>query len=174
MNITLEDLMPVLEKLEPMKSEKELIKFFEDLGRETYENGKAPKDLLGFNKKTLSELYSLAYELYNHGQYASASSIFYHLFMLNPRSPSYIYGVGACLSELKDYVLAINAFSLAYLNDVRDPTPLFFAADCALKIEQPKAAIGYLEQLLKTIEKTGGHSNLKTKATLMLTKLKEA
>ncbi|WP_420420497.1 SycD/LcrH family type III secretion system chaperone [Simkania sp.] len=83
-----------------------------------------------FSNKDLSVLYTLAYNLYQSGDYDQAKEIFHQLVLSKPLKQKYWLGLGACLQLEKQYEEALKAWGMASILDGYDPLPHFHAAEC--------------------------------------------
>lgn len=171
MSHTLTQLQSTLKLLdEKMIDENTFKNFLEELAPKINE-GIPPYKLLNISESYLKDQYLLAFELFKGGCFAHASVIFYTLFSFFPRNFAYVYGLGKCYAELKNYNLAILAFGLAHLNDFTNPTPLLNMAECYLKLDQNKEAKDTLEKIVQLEKIEQGHSDIIQKAKLMLNRL---
>jgi type III secretion system low calcium response chaperone LcrH/SycD len=168
------DFTPLMNNLlQHSNSEIEFNKYLEDLGEKVFKNEAKIKDLLKINDKTLSELYSHAYELFKYGKYDLSASLFYHLLGFDSQNPHYSYGLAASFAEQKKYKIAITAFIQTLFNNPSDPKPLFNCAECSLSLGDKDKAKEYLRYFIDLSKNKEGYESLHTKATLMLDKLSQ-
>lgn len=114
-----------------------------------------------FSQEDLDVLYSLAYRLYQSGDYGQAKTVFHQLVLLEPLIQKYWLGLGVCLQLEKKYEEALKTWGMASVLDGYDPTPHFHAAECNF-------ALGDLDQTWKTLKAakgllTPGHRELSAK-----------
>ena len=83
-----------------------------------------------FSNEDLHVLYSLAYSLYQVGDYGQAREIFHQLAYLKPLKQKYWMGLGACFQLERTYGEALKAWSMAAILDENDPSPHLHAAEC--------------------------------------------
>ena len=93
-----------------------------------------------FSNDDLNVLYSLAYGLYQAGDYAQAKEIFHQLVLSKPFKKDYWMGLGASCQLEKNYMEALKAWSMVALLDDKDPTPHFHAAECYFSDANPEEA----------------------------------
>jgi type III secretion system low calcium response chaperone LcrH/SycD len=110
--------------------------------------GVMPKDALEFTDQMMEDLYQMAYHLYNSGKIGQALDIFRHLMILDFKSYRYAFGAGACCHQLEDYPTAIIAYTTAFLNDLPNPTPLYYGADCWMELGEWEAANDFYEKVI--------------------------
>ena len=137
-----------------------------------YEKGLVPKEIFDIPDSVVEELYLLANLLYQNGKYPEAGEIFRHLVLVEPRSYLYAIGFAACIEELKEYALAIKAYTLASLNQPQNPLPLYRAAECAHKLKDEEVAKGFFQQVVQVAGNQKQYSEMKERALLTLKKLK--
>jgi len=120
-----------------------------------------PLNKKDFSNEDLRILYSLAYSLYQSGDYGQAKLIFHQLVVSKPLKQKYWLGLGACLQLEKSYTEALKAWGMASILDGEDPTPHFHAAECSFALndaEQGWNALKVSKELL-----TSKHRELQTK-----------
>lgn len=137
-----------------------------------FEKGMVPKEIFDIPDSIVEELYLLGNVLYQNGKYPEAGEIFRHLLLVEPRSYLYAIGFAACVEELKEYALAIKAYSLASLNDPQNPLPLFRASECAYRLKDDEVYKGFLQQVIEVAGNQNQYSKMKERALLTLKKLK--
>lgn len=99
-----------------------------------------------FSNEDLHVLYSLAYSLYQAGDYLQAREIFHQLAYLKPIKQKYWMGLGACFQMERSYDEALKAWSMAAILDESDPTPHLHAAECYFSKECVDKGIKALEK----------------------------
>lgn len=83
-----------------------------------------------YSNDDLRIIYSLAYTLYQGGDYAQARPVFQQLAAFKPFEQKYWLGLGACYQMEKSYDEALKAWAMASLLNDQDPLPHFHAAEC--------------------------------------------
>jgi tetratricopeptide (TPR) repeat protein len=173
MTLSIDDFKDTLALLEKnFQSEEQSAQFIADTFFEVNNNGKALKDVLKIKDKSLDELYKIGFEYFKYGQYELAVTVFHKLFILNQKSPSYTYALGASHAELKNFDKAAIAFFLSFLNDNSNLEALFNSADCRLKNKDNEAADQQFKAFLQLSQGLAKYDVLRTKATLILENLK--
>ena len=111
-----------------------------------------PSEKKDFSNEDLRVLYSLAYGLYQSGDYSEAKVIFHQLILSESLDQKYWLGFGACLQLEKKYDEALRAWGMASILDGDDPTPHFHAAECSFALndlDQAGKALKASKELLK-------------------------
>ncbi|MCX4024667.1 SycD/LcrH family type III secretion system chaperone [Endozoicomonas sp. SM1973] len=105
-----------------------------------FASGGAIRDLRAISDESIEAMYSMAYSLYESGKYQDAHKVFQFLCYLDHYQSKYFIGLGACRQMMKQYQLAIDAFSYASVLDANDPRPPFYGAECHLALGNLKEA----------------------------------
>ena len=117
-----------------------------------------------YSSEDLSVLYSVAYALYQGGDYEEAIRVFQRLASHESLSQRNWMGLGACWQMQKDYQEALKAWAMASILNEQDPIPHLHAAECYL-------ALGNKVEGRKAMDAC--RSYLKAKHSHLLTKLEE-
>jgi len=94
-----------------------------------------------FNVQEQWILYTSAYQFYEAGQYAQASSLFTQLILAAPLEEKYWRGLASSRQMEKSYQEALSAWSMTALLVESDPFPHFHAAECLLTLEEREEAL---------------------------------
>lgn len=151
-----------------INTEKGIRELLLDVHRKVCVDGKAPKEVFDVPDSVVEELYSLASVLFKNGKFLEAGEIFRHLLLLQPKSYPYALGFAACTEELKAYAIALKGYTLAALNDCKNPLPLFRAAECAHKLKNKEVEKDFLQRVVQVAGDEKRYSELKEKAALSL------
>lgn len=89
---------------------------------------------------TNSEIYTLAYELYEAGRYKEAASVFTRLVLTDPMEENFWRGLASSRQMQRKFEEALHAWSLVALLAERDPQPHFHAAECFFALHDPEEA----------------------------------
>ncbi|WP_163834360.1 SycD/LcrH family type III secretion system chaperone [Spartinivicinus ruber] len=146
---------------------------FEEL-LDFFGEGGAIRDLTSFDEETIETAYAVAYQYYESGKYQEASKIFHLLCYLDHYQAKFFIGLGACRQMLKEYQLAIDAFSYVTVIDVTDPRAPFYAAECHLALGNIKEAESGFEAAVQWASNKEEYQQLKTEATNKLQLLMNA
>jgi len=103
---------------------------------EAIQNGATLKDLHGMKNETLDDVYSLAYEFYQHGKLDEAESLFRFLCIYDFYNPDYALGLAAVHQLKKNYTKTIDIYALAYALSENDYRPMFYAGQCNLMLKR--------------------------------------
>jgi len=135
--------------------------------------GISPKDAMGLTPGYLENIYAQAYRLYNNGKYADASHLFRMLIMYNSMEPKYVMGLGACYHMMKDYVSAIQTYTLCSVLDPKSPIPHYHSSDCFIQMKEYLSAMVCLELTIERAGNSPEFSKLKERAQLGLEGVKK-
>lgn len=124
---------------------------------ELIQNGASIGSLIGFDKKRLELLYAIAYSLYNSGKFDDAAKVFRALCVYDGTQVRFWLGLGGSLQQLGKYESASEVYAMgSTMSGLKDPEPMFYAAQCFLKLKRRDDAIN----TLKFIEIMGRDGNL--------------
>lgn len=94
-------------------------------------------------------IYLLAFELYQKGEYAKATTLFGGLVLARKNEFKFWLGLGASHQMLKHYNKALNAYRFAQQIDAAHPMAFFHTAECLWSQNKSKEALEYLAQAEK-------------------------
>lgn len=134
--------------------------------------GMTIKDAIGISDKALEEVYSLAYNFYNHGKYREAISLFELLTGASPKTYKYVLGLAASYHQIQAYEEAFAGFYIALHLDPANPIPVYYAADCCLKQNLYEEALEFAEMVVEICEKRPEYKGLKERCELIIHSLK--
>lgn len=149
-----------------VKIQKTLEETLAKLGRLVQE-GK-PISFEEFSQEDFNTLYTVAYGLYESGDYMPAKDIFHQLVLAKPLQSEYWFCMGSCLQMDKAYSEALSAWAMCALLDGHNPLPHYHAAECYLslgEILEGKKALNLFLQMAKEDEQ---FSELVTQANTLL------
>lgn len=127
---------------------KHFMKFLLSLEGESSERPILLQEICGFSDETMLDIYSLALDLMNEGNYSVAFTLLVLISALAPHVPSYWIAEGICLQELNRHEEAITLFEGLRLLDPRNPAPYAYSmASYAATQEEEKA-----KETLKTFK----------------------
>lgn len=155
---------------------KQVEKFDQDFGGivdKMWSQKMSPKEALDISPSYLENIYAQAYRLYNTGKYAEASHLFRILIMFNAMEPKYTLGLAACFHMLKDYINAVQTYTMCSILDPKNPIPHYHSSDCFIQMKDYLSAMLCLEL---AIERTGDkpeYSKMRERAHLSLESLKK-
>jgi type III secretion system low calcium response chaperone LcrH/SycD len=102
-------------------------------------------------------IYLLAFELYQKGEYAKATTLFSGLVLARKNEFKFWLGLGASHQMLKNYNKALNAYNIAQKIKPKNPMPFFHTAECLWSQKDSKNAIAFLGKA----EKRAQHNHAK-------------
>ena len=108
------------------------------------------KDAHGLTDEEMEAIYGVAYNLYESGKYEDALQVFKFLCFFDHLEKKYWMGLGAVNQMLKKYDDANNAYSMAAMLDIDDPTPAMHAANCLLlagKKKEAESALNFVKEM---------------------------
>jgi len=95
---------------------------------------------LGFTKRGINAIDTIARKLYNQKEYAKAVSLNVLLTMLNGADSNYWYNLGICFQEAANYEKAILAYACCNELDPKNVGASLFSAECNLRINHQAEA----------------------------------
>lgn len=146
-----------------MQVDEEIVKkALRHVGRKSENAGSQmqPKD---FTEEDISLLYSLAYSLYEKGEYLDARVIFQRLVFARPYEKKYWMGLGASEQMLREFDDALNSWSMVSSLDTLDPLSDFHAAECYLSLKKLSEMKRALLSSKEKIASQGEHKPLEKK-----------
>lgn len=87
-------------------------------------------DIPDLSPEAVSCLYASAYEFYVNGKFETARHFFHILTVIEPYAKRNWMGLGATFQAEKNYMSALEAYSIAATLDLDDPYISFHAAEC--------------------------------------------
>ncbi len=135
--------------------------------------GSNVKDALGLTDAMIEGIYGQAYRLYNTGKFKDASQIFRMLIMLCPNDARFLMGLAACHHMAKDFLSAINTYTICSMLDGENPVPLYHASDCMIQIGDQASALIVLEMAVERAGDKPEYKTLKDRALLTVDSLKK-
>ena len=145
---------------------------FGEIANKMMKQGMSPKEAMNISPGYLENIYAQAYRLYNTGKYAEAAHLFRILIMFNAMEAKYMLGLAACFHMLKEYVNAIQTYTMCSALDPQNPIPHYHSSDCFIQMKEYISAMLCLEL---TIERAGDkpeYAKMKERALLSLESLK--
>lgn len=94
-------------------------------------------------------VYLLAFEAYQKGDYAKATTLFGGLVLARKNDFKYWLGLGASHQMLKHYSKALNAYEIAKKIDPEHPMTYFHTAECLWSQNKPGEALKALRSAEK-------------------------
>ncbi len=137
------------------------------------ENGKTPAEAMGLGEVELDTFYGIAYNLYQGGKYEQAKNIFFILSNLDGGDPKYWYGLAACNHKLNNFEKAREYYLVWSFLEPENPTPLYHASDCWLRLDLKREAIICLLMVINRCGDLPAYQKMKEKAKATQEKLKE-
>jgi type III secretion system low calcium response chaperone LcrH/SycD len=136
--------------------------------------GARPADAAGVSQKQLEALYALGHSLYMAGSYHDAATIFQGLCLYDYGDCRFWTGLGASLQGEGQYEKAIDVYSMAAMTTgLADPGPIYYAAQCYMKLNRVEEAIAALEGLsVMGAEGRADHAVIKAQGAGLLEVLK--
>ena len=155
-----------------MQSEK-FDKALGEITNKMFKQGMSPKDAMGVNNAILENIYAQAYRLYNTGKYVEASHLFRILIMMNAMESKYLLGLAACFHMLKEYMNAVQTYTMCVAIDPENPIPHYHSSDCFIQMKDYLSAMVCLELTIKRAGDKPEYSKMKERAQLSLESLKK-
>ncbi len=105
-------------------------------------------ELLGIDTEQQEQLYAFASMLYESGQHEQACDVFAHLCRVQPTEVRFVKALGMARQMAKQYEGALDAYSIAVVQDIEDAEVSIHAAECLLHLEE----IGRARAAVKSAE----------------------
>ncbi|MEG2139973.1 MAG: SycD/LcrH family type III secretion system chaperone [Bilophila sp.] len=133
-------------------------------------SGATIADVTNMQPEALEGLYTLAYNMYQAGNFDNAETLFRTMCLYKHNDRRFWLGLAGTLQAQERYKEAIDAYSMVGLcTSLKDPAPMFFTAQCLLKMGDKEHAIDMLEAaLFLCSEATPEHVTYKTTAQELL------
>ncbi|MGK5595042.1 MAG: SycD/LcrH family type III secretion system chaperone [Parachlamydiaceae bacterium] len=103
--------------------------------------GKTAQEILDFSESAMLKFYQAAYHLLEHQRHEDAANAFLFLVTLNPYHHDYWIGLGMASQLCQDYEMAIDAYEMAAVCRIEDPTPYLYLAKCLFAIHDRSSAL---------------------------------
>jgi type III secretion system low calcium response chaperone LcrH/SycD len=113
--------------------------------REELSSGKTGQEVLEMSDLEMLELYVGAKALFDHQKYLDSANAFLFLVTLNPQNHQYWMGLGTGLQMCGEVDGALQAYEMASLLQINDPTPYFYLAKCLLEMKDREATLQALD-----------------------------
>lgn len=146
---------------------------FGDLANKMLKEGVSPKEAMGVSQSYLENIYAQAYRLYNTGKYPEAIHLFRILIMFNAMEPKYMLGLAASFHMLKEYVNAIQTYTMCSALDPQNPIPYYHSSDCFVQMKEYVSAMLCLELVVERAGDKPEYAKMKERAQLSLESLKK-
>ena len=108
-----------------------------------------------YSLEDLSVIYSVAYTLYQAGDYKEAITVFQRLASHDPLTVKHWMGLAASLQMEKEFDESLKAWAMASIISPKDPLPHFHAAECFLALGnevEGRKAMNEVRSLIKNEE----------------------
>lgn len=165
--MTMEDVLAI------QQEQKKVDKMFESTFDDMVEKGMTLKESAQMSPGYLEGIYAQAYHLYNSGKFADAAEIFRLLILYNSMESKYLMGLAACFHMLKEYVNAIQTYTLCCALDPKNPIPHYHSSDCYIQMKEYLSAMLCLELVIAIAGDRAEYAKMKERAQLSLKSLKE-
>ncbi|MCH9611344.1 MAG: hypothetical protein S4CHLAM81_15330 [Chlamydiales bacterium] len=103
----------------------------------------------GIPDSFLEEMYALAHAHYERGNYKESLSLFQFLAGCSPQNYKFMLGLAANLHQMGEYTEALQGFMVALKLDESNPTPIYYMADCFLRLGDEESAIPLYESMVE-------------------------
>lgn len=109
--------------------------------RDALGRGATLADVFGISRDALEAGYALAYKLHTAGNHKDAETMFRGLCMYDGTESRFWMGLGASLQAREAWEGAAMAYEMAAVQSaLEDPTPLFHAGICRMRMGEAEAA----------------------------------
>lgn len=134
----------------------------------SFEGKISPQQAMGMPPEVAESMYGQAYRLYTTGKYQEAAQLFRLLVMLNPTEGKYVFGLAACTHLMKEYLNAIELYTICGGLDPLSPLPSYHLSDCYIHIGDKLSALVALKIAVKRAEENPKYHQIKERALLSI------
>ncbi len=128
---------------------------------------------VNFSQESLEAAYALAYSNYKAKNFADAEKLFSFLTIMDSMDPRFSLGLAGCFQAKGEYEKAIDMYQISMIGDaINDPSPMYYAAVCYMKLDKKEEAIAALE-LAKKFSSDPKYTHINKQATDMLEIVKQ-
>jgi type III secretion system low calcium response chaperone LcrH/SycD len=127
-------------------------------------SGKNGQEVLGLSDSLMAKLYGAAYHLFDTKRHAEAINAFLFLANLNPSKHEYWLGLGMSTQLSGNFEGAIDAYEIAALCELDNPTAYFYLAKCLFAIHDRTSALEALELAVEYSEDKVEYAELRQQA----------
>ena len=106
------------------------------------------RELKGISDKEIESIYAMGVDFYRAGNYVDAEKIFHFLTIFEHTSSKYWTAMGSVQQVQGRHAEAIKAYQMATFFDLHNPKPMYYAAECFVKVgdfENARKALASLE-----------------------------
>ncbi len=136
----------------------------EKLGKNISAQGSLTKH--GYSPEDFDCLYSLAYSLYQSGDYKRARTVFHHLTVCKPMEAKHWFGLASVFQMERGYENALTGWSMAAMLESSNPLPHYHAAECLFSLDEKKEGLKALQEVKKRLAQ-GDQEELREKVALL-------
>jgi len=155
--------------VQDLKETKQLV---EHIAKEK-RTGKTMREILEISPLQMENLYALAYNKYQKGEYSLAADFFRYLLILDEDSYKYTLGLAASLQKNGEFEQAAHIYLLANYKNPKDPVPNFHGGLCFLETGERGLAHVSLKTAIYLAGSKKKYHELKERANLLVKKLEE-
>lgn len=137
---------------------------------EEAKSGRPLHEILELPERLMDNLYTVAFQNYERGNYQLSADLFRFLLALKGDEYSYLMGLAASVQKLGSLEEAAQLFMLATVAEPLDPVAYFHAGSCLLQMGEEELAQVAFEMVIRTSGETEEFSELKERARLILEK----
>jgi type III secretion system low calcium response chaperone LcrH/SycD len=123
--------------------------------------------LEAFSLEEQEELYAVAYQCYDKGQYPLSAQFFTKLVSCNPFSEKYWRGLASSQQMRNEYLAAVHAWSSCALLEAGDPFAHFHAAECLFSLNEKEDGLKALCAAEGLLDKSEEHLALQQKIDVL-------
>ncbi len=135
----------------------------EPLRKELKEH-KSPQEILGISDDTITHFYMTARKLFENHQFIEAADAFLFLTLINSNNHVYWLGLGMSTQMSGNFESAIDAYEMAAIHEIEDPTPYFYLAKCLFAIHERQSALQALDTAILYAGESPEYEDLKIRA----------
>lgn len=120
-----------------------------------------------FSVEEQEELYAIAYQSYETGNYRLAAQFFTKLVLCNPFAEKYWRGLASSHQMQNEYLAAVHAWTSCALLEIEDPFVHFHAAECLFSLNDKEEALKALQSAEGLLTNSETDKALKNKIEIL-------
>ncbi len=117
-------------------------------------DGATLREMRGLSNEEMEAIYSMGVNFYKAGNYEDAEKVFRFLVMFDHLSSRYWTAMGSLRQVQRKFEQALEAYKFASFLDLKNPKPMYYAAECYLALGQKAEALMALAALAEYVPGT--------------------
>ncbi len=117
-------------------------------------DGATLRELRGLSDEEMEAIYSMGVNFYKAGNYTDAEKVFRFLVTFDHLSSRYWTAMASIRQVKRQFAAALEAYKFASFLDLKNPKPMYYAAECYLALGQKAEALAALDALDENVPAT--------------------